>query len=101
MRETFWTLLCDPAHWEFELFLMVLFDGLLVGIFWPFVRKHWQHHLARDRAEAWAGDSGQLDPWTCSGCAGQKLVLYPVEICKGCGDVQIPQKTVNNPETLS
>ena len=25
--ETFWTLLHDKGHWEFEIFLMLLFDG--------------------------------------------------------------------------
>jgi hypothetical protein len=29
MRETFWTLLRDPAHWEFEIFLMIL-KGMIV-----------------------------------------------------------------------
>ena len=54
--ETFWTLLHDAAHWEFEIFLMVIFDGLIgyVGyqLFWPFLRKHWKHHLDRDEREA-------------------------------------------------
>ena len=48
MHETFTTLLKDPAHWEFELFLMLLFDVLIAGLCWPFVRKHWRHHLDRD-----------------------------------------------------
>lgn len=51
MQETFWTLLHDAAHWEFEIFLMILFDGLLAGLIWPFVRKHWKHHLERDKNE--------------------------------------------------
>lgn len=50
MHETFWTLLRDSAHWEFELFLMLLFDGVIFGICWPFLRKHWKHHIDRDRA---------------------------------------------------
>ena len=49
--ETFWTLLRDRAHWEFELFLMVLFDGLIVGLLWPFARLHWRHHIDRDKRE--------------------------------------------------
>jgi len=53
--ETFWTLLHDAAHWEFELFLMAVFDGLIgagiVGFCWPRVKKHWKHHLERDKAE--------------------------------------------------
>jgi hypothetical protein len=41
--ETFMSLLHDKAHWEFELFL------ILCGLLWPFVRKHWKHHIARDK----------------------------------------------------
>ena len=52
MTETFWTLLRDPAHWEFELFLMLVFDGLIVGLLWPFARLHWRHHIDRDRRDA-------------------------------------------------
>lgn len=51
MHDTFWTLLRDSAHWEFEIFLMLLFDGLIVGLCAPFVRKHWQHHIDRDLAD--------------------------------------------------
>ena len=51
IHETFWTLLRDPAHWEFELFLMLLFDGLIFGLLWPFVRVHWRHHIRHDEAD--------------------------------------------------
>ena len=51
MHETFWTLLHDAAHWEFEIFLMLLFDGVIVGVCWPFLRKHWKHHLDRDQID--------------------------------------------------
>ena len=47
-HETFWTLLGDAGHWEFEIFLMVLFDGVLGLLVWPFVKKHWAHHKAHD-----------------------------------------------------
>jgi hypothetical protein len=50
-HETFMTLLRDPAHWEFEIFLILLVDGLLLGLIWPFARKHIAHHLERDRKE--------------------------------------------------
>lgn len=43
-RETFWTLLRDVAHWEFEIFLILLIDGLLMGLLWPLIRKHLGHH---------------------------------------------------------
>jgi len=49
--ETFWTLLHDAAHWEFEIFLMLLFDGLLGCIIWPFIRRHWSHHIRRDEKD--------------------------------------------------
>ena len=52
MHETFWTLLRDSAHWEFELFLQLVFDVVIAGLLWPLVRKHWRHHIARDHAEA-------------------------------------------------
>lgn len=51
--ETFWTLLHDKAHWEFEIFLMVLFDGVIGALLWPTVRKHWKHHIDRDKEEGW------------------------------------------------
>jgi hypothetical protein len=50
-HETFWTLLRDPAHWMFELFLMLLFDGVIGLLAWPFIKKHWHHHVARDHQE--------------------------------------------------
>ena len=50
-QETFWTLLHDSAHWQFEIFLMVLFDGVIGMMLWPFVKKHWDHHIARDEKE--------------------------------------------------
>jgi len=49
--ETFWTLLHDAAHWEFEIFLMILFDGIIFGLMWPVIKKHVRHHLERDKKE--------------------------------------------------
>jgi hypothetical protein len=40
--ETFWTLLGNAAHWQFELFLMILFDVVIGAIAWPFVKRQWQ-----------------------------------------------------------
>ena len=55
-EETFWTLLHDSAHWEFELFVgfveMLIFDVIVGLLIWPFLRKHWTHHLERDEREA-------------------------------------------------
>jgi hypothetical protein len=50
-QETFWTLLHNKAHWEFELFSTLIFDLVLGSLVWPFVRKHWNHHRSRDKKE--------------------------------------------------
>jgi hypothetical protein len=71
MHDTFWTLLQDSAHWEFEIFLMLLFDGVIAGLCWPFARKHWQHHVDRDKQGTmwfdanhnWT-DVGPLSDWS-------------------------------------
>lgn len=34
-HETFWTLLHDPAHWQFEIFIIVIFDVIIGLILWP------------------------------------------------------------------
>lgn len=49
--ETFWSLLHDAPHWEFEIFLMILFDGLIGALAFPWIKKHWGHHVARDKKE--------------------------------------------------
>lgn len=49
--ETFFELLGNGAHWAFEIFLMVIFDGLIGAIFFPFLKKHWKHHADRDLKE--------------------------------------------------
>ena len=38
--ETFGTLLRDPAHWYFELFLIFIFDIVVGAIVWPFIKAH-------------------------------------------------------------
>lgn len=49
MHETFWTLLRDPAHWEFEIFLIIIFDGLLGLIIWPRIKKFLEHYKSDDQ----------------------------------------------------
>ena len=51
ITETFNSLLRDRAHWEFEIFLMLIFDGLIAGLLFPSARKHWKHHIARDQQD--------------------------------------------------
>jgi len=48
-HETFWTLLKDPAHWMFEIFLIALFDGLLGLIIWPRLKKFMHHYKQDDK----------------------------------------------------
>ncbi|MFZ3019917.1 MAG: hypothetical protein WA051_00100 [Minisyncoccia bacterium] len=48
-HETFFTLLTDSAHWEFELFLIFIFDVLIGLIIWPYVRKFLTHHDSDDK----------------------------------------------------
>jgi len=59
-QETFWTLLTNAAHWYFELFLMFLFDVVIGLAVWPFVRKHWKHHVTRDEASKEKTTSNQM-----------------------------------------
>ena len=47
-QETFWTLLFNAPHWEFELFLMFLFDGVIGLLLWPRVRRFFVHHREDD-----------------------------------------------------
>ena len=49
--ETFVGLLKNPAYWEFELFLMFLQDVVLGFLILSVVRRHWRHHIDRDRRE--------------------------------------------------
>ena len=52
-QESFWTLCQSLSHWEFEIFLMVLFDGLIGGLVWglllgPWVKGKLRHHKSDD-----------------------------------------------------
>jgi hypothetical protein len=42
--ETFFDLLKDPAHWEFEIFLIFIFDILIGLLIWPMIQKGLRHH---------------------------------------------------------
>lgn len=47
-QETFWTLLKDLPHWEFEIFLMLLFDVVIGLLIWPRVKMFFKHHEEDD-----------------------------------------------------
>lgn len=42
--ETFFSLLRDMAHWEFEIFLILLFDVLIGALFLPCLKKYIHSH---------------------------------------------------------
>jgi len=42
--ETFFDLVKDPAHWEFEILLIIIFDVIIGLVIWPFVQKALVHH---------------------------------------------------------
>lgn len=48
-HETFWTLLSDLPHWEFELFLIFLFDVLIGALLWPCLKRFGRHHKSDDQ----------------------------------------------------
>lgn len=47
-QETFWTLLGNLPHWEFEIFLMIVFDGIIGVLIWPRIKKFTKHHKSDD-----------------------------------------------------
>ncbi|MFZ2484957.1 MAG: hypothetical protein WAX80_03100 [Minisyncoccia bacterium] len=47
-HETFFTLLTDAAHWQFEIFLIFLFDVLIGLLIWPWIKKFLIHHKSDD-----------------------------------------------------
>ena len=47
-HETFFTLIKDLAHWEFELFLIFIFDVLIGLIIWPYIKRFLTHHDSDD-----------------------------------------------------
>ena len=100
MHETFWTLLRDSAHWEFEIFLTILTETATAGIGWLLVRKHWRHHIARDQRDTtynWSmnavskssGHAIETPEGICEDCGGMKAALDGVDLCTGCGDIRV------------
>jgi len=91
----FFKMLGDPAHWAFEIFVTLILDGLLLGIFWPLVRNCWRTwKVSRElavRAEFTAHlmDTAPL----CSSCGTLPMRMdTSVDLCFGCGDVSVPKR---------
>ena len=47
LAETYTELLRDPAHWYFELTLIVIFDIIIGAIAWPFIKQAIRKHDER------------------------------------------------------
>ncbi|MSR87609.1 MAG: hypothetical protein EXS69_00355 [Candidatus Zambryskibacteria bacterium] len=47
-EETFLALLTDKAHWQFEIFLIIIFDVLIGLLLWPTIKKFILHHKSDD-----------------------------------------------------
>lgn len=93
MHETFWTLLRDKAHWEFEIFLMVVFDLFLAGAWRLFVR---QAAKRRARIEEWGATwrpipKLETPAGICEQCGGivKHLIESGIKWCLGCGDIRV------------
>jgi hypothetical protein len=48
-HETFFTLICDLAHWEFELFILVICDVFIGALLWPQLKRWTKHHKSDDQ----------------------------------------------------
>ena len=44
LAETYIELLRDPAHWAFEITLILIFDVIIGMLAWPLFRKWLAHH---------------------------------------------------------
>lgn len=56
VAETFVELVKDPNHWLFEIMLMVLFDGLVGALAWPYVKQAVRKHDERKHAHECVGE---------------------------------------------
>lgn len=79
-HETFFTLLKDAAHWEFELLLMFIFDIVIGLIFFPFLKKHWRHHIESDALHGFDDvEPSNKHIW---------IMKHSLCVCKKCGIVK-------------
>ncbi len=65
----YYEILSDPAHLAVEVTLMLVVDGLVLGLLWPLFRRLIDHRLDRHHAQVDAehgithhGDHIHLDP---------------------------------------
>lgn len=86
MNETFWMLMRDRAHWEFEMFLMLIFDGILAGMWKLYRRWRQKHRPVHSVLETPRG--------LCEGCGGtvKHLIESGIEWCLGCGHIKVAKE---------
>lgn len=87
MQETFWTLLRDQAHWEFEMFLMLLFDGVLAGL-WQLYRRRRENRISNSHTYHYTPDTPK---GICTDCGGiiKHLIESGIKLCTGCGNIDV------------
>ena len=49
--QAYWHILSDPAHIAVELTLMLLLDGLLLGLAWPAIKQYVNYRLQRQHEQ--------------------------------------------------
>jgi hypothetical protein len=47
----YWHILTDPAHIAVEITLMIVLDGILLGLLWPMIKTYVNARLQRQHAE--------------------------------------------------
>lgn len=47
-HETFWDLFYSAAHWQFEILLIIIFDGIIGLLIWPKIKQWFTHHKEDD-----------------------------------------------------
>jgi hypothetical protein len=61
LGETFIELVKDPAHWEFEIMLMVIFDGLIGMAAIPLFKRWLKAHDAKKHAHLHCEDVHDME----------------------------------------
>lgn len=59
LSETYWELMRDPAHWLFEITLILIFDVIIGMVAWPFVKKWIKNHDEKKHAHQHCDDVHQ------------------------------------------
>jgi hypothetical protein len=96
MHETFWMLMRDRAHWEFEMFLMLLFDGVLAGVW-----RLYKSRVSRRKPQENYPYRLKTPQGICEDCGGvvRHLIESQIKLCQGCGDIRVLENPAKNHDT--